>query len=165
MSTTRTLLLAAGLGALTGMRSMSALAFLSGTLRQHPDRRNGQVVRLLSSRTTSNVLGVLAAGELAADKAPIVPDRTEPPALFGRLALGALCGYAVAEHLRGPKVAASLLGSAAALGSTYAAFNLRKGASNQTDAPDTLLGLAEDALVLLGGWLATTGVRSAKHHA
>ena len=95
MSETRTTLaLSAGLGLIAGMRSMAAPALLSRHLAGRSARGRGAAMRLLASRRTASVLTVLAAGEMVADKTPAIPDRTDPPALLGRIVMGALSGAA-----------------------------------------------------------------------
>ena len=78
-------------------------------------------------------------------------DRTEPPPLLGRIAMGALSGAIVAAWRGGPATGAALVGGIAAAASTYLAYQLRKAAGQATGVPDPLLGLAEDALVIVAG--------------
>lgn len=147
----KTLTLAAGMGLIAGMRSMAAPALLSHCLSRRVLHRSGRVARFLGSRRTAGVLKILAGGEMVADKTPFVPDRIESPAIGGRAVSGALCGFAIAEVLGGPRWGAALLGSAAAVGSTYAAYTVRKAAGENSSVPDPVLGLAEDAVVLGAG--------------
>ena len=83
-----TLAHAAGLGAIAGLRSMTAPALLSRRLRRrrlwHRLRSRSALVLLLATRPAGTALTVLAAGELVADKLPFVPARTEFPSLVGR---------------------------------------------------------------------------------
>lgn len=152
MSETRTTLaLSAGLGLIAGMRSMAAPALLSRHLAGRSARGRGAAMRLLASRRTASVLTVLAAGEMVADKTPAIPDRTDPPALLGRIVMGALSGAAVATWRGGPAFGAALVGGVAAAASTHLAYQVRKAAGQATDVPDPLFGLAEDALVVAAG--------------
>lgn len=152
--TVSTLALAAGFGLVAGMRSMSAPAFLSRRLASLPSRRlrrRGAVVRLLGSPRAAALLTTLAVGEMVADKTPGMPARTDPPALGGRIAMGALSGAAVAGWRGGTTVGAALVGAAAAAASTHLAYVLRRDAGRASGVPDPLLGLAEDALVVAAG--------------
>ena len=76
-SDTRTLALAAGLGAVTGLRSLTAPALLSRRLAHRPGRDRG-AARLLTLGPVPALLALGAVGELVADKTPSIPDRTEP---------------------------------------------------------------------------------------
>lgn len=146
-----TLALAAGMGAIAGMRSMSALALLSRHLSQRKRGGRGTAVRLLSSRRTATVLTLLAGGEMVADKTPFVPDRTEPPALAGRAFAGALSGVAIADWRGSSQVGAAILGAAAAIGATHLAYTLRVEAGERSGAPNAVLGLIEDVVVWAAG--------------
>lgn len=149
---TKSLVLAAGLGAVVGMRSMSGPALLSHYLMHHPWwRRPRGLAGVLASGTVAGVLEVLAAGEMVADKTPVVPDRTELPALLGRAVIGAFCSAVVADRRGGSRVGAMLVGAGAAVGATFLAYHLRKEAGNRFHVPDPLLGLVEDGLVLAAG--------------
>lgn len=142
-------LTAAGLGLVAGMRSMSAPALLAGHLVEHRRRRReGVASRLLASPGRCRLLRLLAAGEMVADKMPFIPARTEPMPLAGRAAMGALCGAALAEHRGGARAGAAVLGAAAAVAATFAAYHLRRAAGQRLALPDAMLGVAEDALVV-----------------
>lgn len=149
--TRTTLALAAGFGAIAGMRSMAPLALLSRQLAGRSARGHSPALRLLTQRPTANILTALAAAEMVADKTPVVPDRTEPQPLGGRIAMGALAGAAVAMWRGGPAGWAALVGGAAAAASTHLAYRLRKAAGQAAPIPDVVLGLAEDALVVAAG--------------
>ena len=158
---------AAGLGTIAGMRSMAAPALLSRRLRRTRlfDRLRSRsvLVHLLALRRADTVLTVLAAGEMIADKLPVVPARTKLPSLVGRAASGALCGGAVAARHGGSRPLAAAVGSAAAVGAAHLAYRLRKRAGEATGLPDPLLALAEDAIVLTAGSrLAASAVPAAR---
>lgn len=150
--TTRTLITAAGFGALAGMRSLAAPALLSHELAQGRMRAgHGAAARLFSAPVTSRTLGILAAGEMAADKAPWIPARIDPVPLAGRALLGALGGALIASQRGGASSTAAILGAAAAVGVATAMYTLRRLARRRLPFPDTMLGLAEDGLVLALG--------------
>lgn len=146
----KTLLFAAGMGSLAGMRSMSAPALLSRHLQRH-ERGGGYVARLLSSRRAATALTLFAAAEMAADKTPFIPNRTEAMSLAGRVASGALSGAAVAGARGDSQLGAVLVGSAAAAGSTLLSYSVRRNVGKRTGIPDALLGLFEDAVVVTAG--------------
>jgi uncharacterized membrane protein len=125
---------AAVLGGVSGMRTFMAPAALAlrGRLARNPGR---------------HALLATAAGELAADKHPAIPDRVGPPALAGRVTSGAVSGGTVAG------VPGAALAAGIALAAAAASFRVR--AELATKVPDPLLGAAEDALALSLAWLAT----------
>ncbi|MFN3651610.1 MAG: DUF4126 family protein [Armatimonadota bacterium] len=141
-----------GIGAIAGMRSMTAPALVSDSLSRGETPSNGTLAaRLLESPEAASALKVLAAGEMAADKTPWIPDRVAPLGLLGRAATGAAAGAAVCddEHCR-PEIAA-MMGAAAAVVSACGMYGLRRALGRSLPVPDAVLGAAEDALALGGG--------------
>jgi uncharacterized membrane protein len=129
---------ATALGAITGVRSMSGpTAWALG--------HDGSL---------KHVAAVLAAGEMLADKTPLVGDRTAPIPLTGRAVLGALVGAGSARDARGPMLAGALAGAAAAVISAYLAWHVRR----RLPLPGPIGGVLEDALVVvLAGWCVRSG--------
>ncbi|KUG08020.1 DUF4126 family protein [Solirubrum puertoriconensis] len=141
-----------GLGALSGLRSMSSLAMLSHVLHKQPSGRlAASPLRWFQSGTAANALKVMAGGELLGDKLPNMPDRTAPPILGGRILSGALVGGVLAKANRNSLWQGALLGAAAAVASSYAALYLRKAASRNTPVKEPWTGVVEDAITLASG--------------
>lgn len=92
---------------------------------------------------------IAAGGELATDKAPFAVDRTEPPALAGRIGAGAYTGWSVA----GPVGIA--VGAASAMLGSYASFRARKLAVARTGWPDPVVAVGEDLLAYTAAAIAT----------
>jgi uncharacterized membrane protein len=127
----RDLLLFGLVGALSGSRSMLGPAMVA-------DRALPMVLR--------PAVGLLAVGEMAADKHPRVPDRTAPGPLAGRLVTGALTAAAIAAPGRGLRAAAA--GAVGAVWGTYALYHLRRLATTRFGVSNAVAGLAEDALAV-----------------
>ena len=121
---------AALLGAAGGLRSATPFGMLA--LR---GRLGDGTVR------TSALLA--AAGELIADKLPIVPPRTSPPSLAGRLLSGAAGG-----GLIGAGAVGAAAGSATAGLAAFAGQRARRELGRRTGLPDPLIAVAEDALAI-----------------
>jgi uncharacterized membrane protein len=92
---------------------------------------------------------VAAAGELAADKSPKAPNRTDPPGLAGRVASGAYTGREIAG---GAGAAAGAIASA--LG-TFATWRARSLVVDITGLPDPVIGAGEDIVAEALAALAT----------
>jgi uncharacterized membrane protein len=133
---------AAALGAVCGMRTFGGWAGLAVRGRV-PDRR------------LRAVLLAAAAGEMAGDKTPWIPPRSDPAALAGRVISGALAGRLVGGA-RGAR-----LGAATAAAGTYASERARALLGQRLGVADPLLGVAEDALAI-GVATAAAGVPSAE---
>ena len=146
-----TLAAAAALGTLAGMRSASGptlLAARSVVAGAQPGA--GPAERWLAHPGTALVLGVLALGEMVADKTPWIPPRVTPPSVAGRIASGALSGGLQARRWRQRTWAPALVGGLAALGSTFVAYSVRKRVSERFGISSVLLGVVEDAIVIAG---------------
>lgn len=140
---------AAGLGAISGLRSMAGPAAVSRAVA------NGQLGDLkgtpfeaLGSSKVSSTLTVLEVGELLGDKLPMVPSRTSVPPLLGRAASGALVGVTLFVSGERRPAAGALLGATTALVAAYAGEYLRAYASEKTGVPDLIFALLEDGIVL-----------------
>lgn len=137
--------------ALSGLRSVAPPALLARAIRRGdvPDPK-GTPFDLLG--LLSPLLQLLMVGEMAADKTPFVPSRTAAGPLLGRAASGALVAAALrASAGRGGKGSAALLGGLSAVAAAFAAENLRTHGAQKLGAPDPVLALLEDGLVLVAG--------------
>ena len=150
---------ALGLGAISGLRSLSGPAFVSRAASYGRLDLNGTPLGFVSSPYVSKALLVMALGELAGDKLSITPSRTSPPVLLWRAVSGALVGAALfaSDGRRATKGAA--IGSSAAVAAALAGEQLRVLAGEKIGLPDPVVALAEDAIVLLVGSRSLKDVR------
>lgn len=152
-------LAALGLGAMAGMRSMSAPAFLSHRLsREEGEEGEGVMEELLSSKASAGTLAAMAVGELVADKLPGVPSRISPPALALRIVSGAFAGATLARRHKRPVLGPALIGAAASLVSSYALYSVRRLLTQKLRVPNVLAGFLEDALVAQLGMRLTAAL-------
>lgn len=135
---------------LAGMRSMAPLALVSLEAPRRTLRRSG-LRRLITSSIVSKVLPAAALGEMAADKAPQMPSRTDALPLLGRALSGMAAGALLSQSARGRRMSLALTGGAAAVASTYLFYHLRQSAGRRFRVPDLVLGLSEDLLVFAVG--------------
>ncbi len=137
-----------GLGAIAGLRSMSAPALLARSVRRGdlhaPD------LPALGSPKISSLLTLLAVGEMIADKTPFIPARTSAPALIGRLLSGALVGATLFASEGRHGNSGAVLGALSALAAAYAGEGLRSAGARK-GIPDPILATLEDRLVLTLG--------------
>jgi uncharacterized membrane protein len=150
---------ALGLGAISGLRSLSGPAFVSRAASRGDLDLAGTVFAFLGSPLISKALVLMELGELVGDKLPATPSRTSSPPLLGRAASGAVVGAAVfvSEGRRAPIGAA--LGSTAAIVASFAGERLRALTVEKTGLPDPVVALAEDASVLFIGLSSLKNVR------
>ena len=131
---------AAGLGVISGLRSMTGPALVSYRAAQRPGDLAETPLRLLASERGRLLLTLGAAGELVIDKLPVVPARTKPGPLAGRILFGALAGAGVALEDRQSALAGAYLGAA-----------FRETAKQRLHIPYAVSGLVEDAVTILAG--------------
>ena len=132
--TSRTLFRAIGFGALTGVRSMAGPAALA----------------FESDGPVRNVVGLLAAGEMIADKTPFVGDRIDAAPLAARAVMGGIVGGVVAYEADDNVLIGGLIGASAAIAAAHLAYRLRK----RLPVSNPVGGAIEDAFVLgLGAML------------
>lgn len=145
MASRDSLIGAFGLGVASGMRSMTPLAVTAARLPD-PGRSPGVASRL--PPRGRKLLLALAAGELVADKLPMTPSRTSPPALIARLVSGAAAAAATAEVGGRSSVKPALAGALGAWVASFYMQRLRVRAGRRSGLPDPLIAVAEDALAL-----------------
>jgi uncharacterized membrane protein len=155
---------AATLGAVAGMRSMTAPMVVSRLAHEGYLSEENPQLELLARQGAVTTTTVLAVGEAIADKTPYVPARTSAGPLFGRLVSGALAGAAVTSGTKRPVLWGAVTGAAAALGATFAAYYLRRAAGQKTGVPDVVFALAEDAIVAASSWSVYKKLRDAAEH-
>jgi uncharacterized membrane protein len=153
----RTYVVAAAIGTLAGLRSLTAPAIVSRCARRGDLPLGGTPLEFLGTKGASKTLTVLAAAELAADKLPVIPARTDPAPLAARVLAGGLCAAAVCAANDRPPAIGAVIGGAAALCGTFAAFHLRRSAVQELGFPDLAAAFIEDA-VAIGGSTAALAI-------
>jgi uncharacterized membrane protein len=97
------LLLAFGIGFVSGLRAFTSLA----------------AIFLVRGGVWGWVLAVAAIGEYVADAMPLIPSRTALPSIVVRPLSGAIAGWLIVSAHGGSAVAGAVLGIAGALAGTY----------------------------------------------
>ena len=147
---------AVGMGAVAGMRAMSAPALLSEELSRMPSSAlTHSPLHFLQSDTVAKGLKVLSVTELLGDKLPNVPDRVTAPSLALRVVSGAVVGATVFTANKASTAKGALVGAAAAVAGTFASFYLRKAIKKYTNLPDSITGTIEDAIMFSSGLAIT----------
>lgn len=145
------LLLALGIGAVAGLRSMTAPAVLAWSALLHGINLQGHGwASWLGHPVAVGIITALAVGELVVDKLPKTPSRTAPPSFIARIALGAFTGAAIGSHwgYTWTSLGAGVIGAVLGTMGGYEA-RTRLVAAHGHDLPIALL---EDAVAVLGGF-------------
>ena len=140
---------ALALGGVAGLRAMLAPALFSSKLAQkNPDSAAGKIAQALAEHRVATALKALSAGEMIGDKLPQTPDRIAPLPLIARAFSGALVGGAVFGTAKRPTWIGAALGAAAAIGTAYGGYYLRKTLDEKLNLPDPVVALVEDAIAV-----------------
>ena len=140
------------LGILAGMRTTSAPLIASHILSRHQSKSLAKSpLSFMQSGYVAAGMKVLGAGELVGDKLPGTPNRINAGGVIGRCLSGSLAGACIYKASGNNALTGALLGSVAALGSTFGSYYLRKFAVDKTHIFDPYVGAIEDALVIGAG--------------
>src|SRR5450755_121043 len=124
--------LAVGIGAVAGLRALTAPAVLAWAVKRKCIRlRRSSFAAILSAKASKRITD-LAISELIADKLPFTPSRLKPGPLASRIVSGAVCGatiYGVAET---PLAEGALLGGVGAIAGAFGGYYARKRLSGNT---------------------------------
>jgi uncharacterized membrane protein len=142
---------ALGLGAISGLRSLSGPAFVSHAASHGHLDLEGTPLAFVGSSRLSKILILMEVGELVGDKLPTTPSRTAIPPLLGRAVSGAVVGAAVFLSDGRRATTGVALGSTAAVVAAFAGERLRARTVEKTGFPDPVVAIVEDATVLLVG--------------
>ncbi len=151
---------AAVMGAVAGMRSMSAPAVVSQLSDSGLIPEEGSPMAWLHDPRVTKALKVLATGELIADKLPFIPSRTKAGPLAARALTGGISGAAVCSAARRPWWAGALIGAGAAVGASFGAYKLRKWITEERHVPNVVVGVVEDAIVAGCGYIVLSSLKS-----
>ena len=144
------------LGAVSGMRSMMAPAVISWAARRSGLDLENTPFSAFKGPGIGRTAAALALGELFADKTPFVPQRSDSTALVARALSGGAAGAAVFRARQRSMVLGALVGAAAAVGSAYATYYLRRKAARHFEVSDRVIALVEDGIALGAGLIAVT---------
>ncbi len=150
---------AVGLGVVAGMRTMSAPALVTQVARKGKLAVAGSKLGFLNSPAALSASALLAVGELVADKIPSAPNRTDLGPLLARAASGAVSGAIVCSAKKRSPWLGAFFGAVGAIGATFAAYHLRRTITQNLHIPDSMVALAEDALVASTGLLIASQIR------
>jgi uncharacterized membrane protein len=152
-----TLVLAAGIGFVAGLRSLTAPAAVSwaaclGWLDLH-----GSPLAFMGSTVAVAIFSVLALGEYVADKLPRTPRRTKPGSLVGRVLMGCLAAACLSVSAKQPWLVASVLGGLGAVSGTFIGYGVRRGIVTNLGVRDPIIGILEDLVAIGLAYLIVSG--------
>src|SRR3984893_12379396 len=145
--------LAVGIGAVAGLRALTAPSVLAWAAKRRLIRLGSSPFATIISATASKRITDFAVSELIADKLPFTPSRLNAAPLASRIVSGAICGATISAVVIRPLTEGAVLGGLGAIAGAFAGYHTRKRLSR--DMPDLEAALLEDAFAIGGGVLVT----------
>jgi uncharacterized membrane protein len=149
------LLLAALIGILAGLRSLTAPAVTAwvvwlGWLQLDP------LLAFVGSPITVMVFTILAVAELVVDKLPRTPSRTAPLGLVARICTGALTGACVASGAGHGVIPGAALGAVGGVLGAFGGYWVRTRLVKALGTRDLVVAVMEDLLAVAGSLWAVS---------
>ncbi len=126
---------------------MMPAALLSYAALQHR-KNDADGGGIFTTEKAAAAFGLLAVGELVADKLPNTPNRTEPLGLAARIVAGAIGGGVICSQRRKSVPSGIALGALAAVAAAYAGQHIRRAVSEDTGVHSSIIGAVEDAIAV-----------------
>ena len=148
--------LALVLGALTGLRTMTAPTAISIAARMGWLDLDGTWLAWLGYAWTPWILGIFAIAELVVDQLPTTPSRTTPMQFIARVLAGTLAGAAIGAS-QGSMAGGIVAGVIGAVIGTLAGYALRMRLA-KAFGRDQPAAFIEDAIAYLGAALVVSAL-------
>ena len=145
--------LAAGIGAVAGLRTLTAPAVLAWAAKNELIQLGSSPFAALISAKASERITDFAVSELIADKLPFTPSRLNAAPLASRIVSGAVCGATISGVMKRPLSEGAIFGGLGAIVGALVGYHARKRLSRQM--PGLGVAVLEDALAVGGGVLIT----------
>src|SRR5215831_17761718 len=141
--------LAAGIGFVAGLRSMTAPTVVAWAAHLGWLKLEGTPLAFMGSIAAVVIFTVLAILEYVADKLPKTPNRTSPGPLIARVVTGGLSGACVCLSAQQSLIAGAALGGISGIIGAFSGYQVRKRLVESLKVQDVAIALPED-LVAIG---------------
>jgi len=141
--------LAAGIGIVAGLRSLTAPAAVSWAARLGWLNLRGSPLAFMGSVAAVGIFSVLAIVEYVTDLLPKTPARTKPGPLIARIVMGGLSGACLCAGANQSLLAGALFGGIGGVIGAFAGYQVRTRLVKALGVKDTFIAIAED-LVAIG---------------
>lgn len=143
------LLLAFGIGVVTGLRSMTAPAVVAWAAYLGWINLSGSHLSFMGSIWAVAIFTLGALGEYIADQLPNTPARTAPVGLGARIVIGLLTGTCLGVAGGASLWLAAVIGAIGAIAGAFGGYQARVGLARALHVPDIAIAIPED-LVAVG---------------
>lgn len=150
------LLLAFGIGAVAGLRSLTAPAAVAWAAYLGWMNLHGSPLAFMGSVWAVAIVTILAVVEFVADQLPATPARTAPVGLSARIVTGALSGACLAVAGGATLWLGALAGVLGGVAGAFGGYQARVGLVRALRVPDFAVAIPEDLIAIgLGLFLAS----------
>jgi len=149
MNSNLPLLLAASIGVIAGLRSLTAPAVVAWAARLGWLNLAGSSLAWIGSTGAVIAFTLAALSELIADQLPKTPARTQPVPLAARIVMGGLSGACLCAAGGRPAWLGAILGGIGGFAGAFAGYRARVGLVQALRVPDAAIAVPED-LVSIG---------------
>ena len=140
--------LAFGIGVVAGLRSLTAPAVVAWGAHLNWLNLHGSPLAFIGSTTAVAIFSLLAIGELAADKLPMVGKRTAPGPLMARALTGGLCGACLFGAAGKSLLAGMLLGATGGIVGAFLGYEVRRRLVSNLHIKDLIVAVCEDVVAI-----------------
>ena len=144
-----TVVLAVGIGIVTGLRTFTAPALASWAAHLGWLHLEGTPLAFMGSMVTVVIFTLLAIVEYVTDQLPSTPARTVPIQLVARLIMGALSGACICLSGGLSLLVGAVLGAVGAVIGAYGGYEARKRLVNGLKVKDIFIAIPEDILAFV----------------
>jgi uncharacterized membrane protein len=144
MSLGLVLILACGMGAVGGLRSMTAPAVTAWAAHLGWLPLAGSPLAFMSSPISVGIFTACALGEFIGDLLPAAPARTSPFPLIVRILVGGFTGACLAVAGRSPLGLGAVAGAIGAVAGAFGGYRARLGLVQRLHCADAWVAIPED---------------------
>jgi uncharacterized membrane protein len=145
--------LAAGIGIVAGLRSLTAPAVVSWAAHLGWLNLRGSPLAFMGSSIALAIFSLLALGEYVADQLPKTPARTAPGPLAARVVMGGLSGACLCAGANQSLLAGAVLGGIGGVIGAFAGYQARTRLVKALGVKDALIAIPEDLAAIGLGFL------------
>lgn len=146
---TRLFALAAGIGFVAGLRSLTAPAAVSWAAHLGWLDLHGSPLAFMGSTAAVGIFSILALAEYVADMLPQTPNRTKPGPLMARIVMGGLAGACISVSAGQSVLVGAALGGIGGVIGAFTGYEVRRRLVRGLKVKDAVIAVLED-LVALG---------------
>ncbi len=140
--------LAAGIGVVAGLRSLTAPAAVSWAAHLGWLNLQGSPLAFMGSAVAVAIFSLAAMAEYVADLLPKTPSRTTPMPLLARIIMGGLSGACLCASANQSLLAGAVLGGIGGVVGAFSGYEARKRLVQRLKVKDAFIALPEDLVAI-----------------